>query len=132
MYIVRILTPFLYFFSVCSHMHRPCHIYATAPFLFPSLSLYLIKYYTATRILCSPRATTVAQWSYILYGYNRNYKDTAATSKNILYNIQYRYVHAYDIVSIMFILLLLTYIGSGGGGVKNNGTVKRQVYTYLI
>jgi len=126
------------FLSVFTHA-QPSVIYVTKPFLFPPfyLSLYLIKYYTATRILCFPRATTVAQWYYILYRYNSNYKDTAATLKKI-YTI---YIGAsvlmillvlyYYYYYLLLLLLLLTYIGSGCGGVKNNGTVKRK-YIYIL
>lgn len=109
----RFLWTFLFYIFLGVFTHAPPGvIYVTTPFLLPSFyfSLYLIKYYTATRILCFPRATTVAQWYYILYRYNHNYKDTAATLKKI-YTIYimyiYRWVRAYDIVSIILLLLLL-------------------------
>lgn len=136
----RFLWTFLFFIFLGVFTHAPPGvIYVTTPFLLPSFyfSLYLIKYYTATRILCFPRATTVAQWYYILYRYNHNYKDTAATLKKI-YTI-YIYIGAsvlmillvlYYYYYYLLLLLLLTYIGSGCGGVKNNGTVKRK-YIYV-
>lgn len=125
---------FSLFFSVCSHMHRRVSYTRRRHLCFLPLylSLYSIKYYTATRILCSPRATTVAQWSNILYiGTTATIRTPPPHRKR--YNIQYIGTSVLMILLALYyyynyflLLLLLTYIGSGDGGVKNNGTVKRK------